>query len=211
MTGRALEQSCISQPDIYGYDAYLWKAPSFAVTQIEQILHRCWVWILFSSQLTLSLLKLPSTLFPRGNQPALHEGNSKMTLRGDSTISVQFHFLRLCKGLSDTRIRDTMQIQSQINFPIVPMWLSSITIPSCVWKLPSSTDYTKIIWGRMLLSSLKLFYRMEWLTKILVIFCSRSSHSSRECRREMEMITPRYPSFLSAFSSQLLSGYVNVG
>lgn len=90
-------------------------------------------------------LKLPSTLFPRGNQPVFHEGSSKMTLRGASTISVQFHFLRLCKGLSDTRIRDTVQIQSQINFPIVPMRPSSMTIPSCVWKLPSSTDYTKII------------------------------------------------------------------
>lgn len=212
MTGRTtLEQNYISQPDIYGYNAYLRKAPSFTVTQIEQIPHRCCLWILFSSQLTLPLLKLPSALFPRGNQPVPHKGSSKMTLRDASTISVQFHFLRLCKELSDTRIRDTTQILSQINFPIVPMWPSSLTIPSCVWKLPSSTDYTKIIWGRMLLSSLKLLYRMEWLTKILDIFCSRSSHSSREYRREMKGITPRYPSFLSAFSSWLLSGYVNVG
>ena len=169
------------------------------------------VWILFSSQFTLSLLKLLSILFPRGNQPVPHEGSSKMTLRGASTISVQFHFLSVCKGLSDTWIRDTMQIQSQINLPIVPMWPSSLTIPSCVWKPPSSTDYAKITWGRMLLSSMNLFYGIEWLSKILVMFCSRSSHSSQECRREIEMITPRFPSFLRAFSSWLLSGYVNVG
>lgn len=37
----ALEQSCISHPDIYGYNVCLWKAPFFIATQIEQNLHRC--------------------------------------------------------------------------------------------------------------------------------------------------------------------------
>lgn len=36
------EKSCISHPDIYGYNVCLWKAPLFTATQIEQNLHRCW-------------------------------------------------------------------------------------------------------------------------------------------------------------------------
>lgn len=35
------EQTCISQPDIYGYNVCLWKAPIITATQIEQKPHRC--------------------------------------------------------------------------------------------------------------------------------------------------------------------------
>lgn len=36
-----LKQACISQPDIYGYNVCLWKAPFITATQIDQNPHRC--------------------------------------------------------------------------------------------------------------------------------------------------------------------------